>query len=151
MKVYKFKYNVKQYKHDSNLSKNTSGNINFNIMLTNTIDDIGILNLNIYEWSPGMKSYGGDIITYGGNTYLNVLDSKSFTTGKWDEDKKGVKELKDIKTFLNKADMYIINIVFKVFRQNPDLKDIKIYKKTADKIKHLLKETGKISESYDLF
>ena len=90
MKVYKFKYNVKQYKHDSNLSKNTSGNINFNIMLTNTIDDIGILNLNIYEWSPGMKSYGGDIITYGGNTYLNVLDSKSFTTGKWDEDKKRI-------------------------------------------------------------
>lgn len=72
-------------------------------------------------------------------------------TPKWDEDKKGVKELKDIKTFLNKADMYIINIVFKVLRQNPDLKDIKIYKKTADKIKHLLKETGKISESYDLF
>ena len=72
-------------------------------------------------------------------------------TPKWDEDKKSVKELKDIKTFLNKADMYIINIVFKVFRQNPDLKDIKIYKKTADKIKHLLKETGKISESYDLF
>ena len=71
-------------------------------------------------------------------------------TPKWDEDKKCVKEL-DIKTFLNKADMYIINIVFKVLSLKPYLNDIQIYKKTANKIRDLLKKTSKISESYELF
>lgn len=47
--------------------------------------------------------------------------------------------------------MYIINIVFKVLSLKPYLNDIQIYKKTANKIRDLLKKTSKISESYELF
>ena len=90
MKVYKYIYNIKQYKHENNLAKDVNNFVKFNIMLTNKIDDFGLLNLNIYEWLPGMKSYGGDIITYEGNTYLNILANDKFTTGKWDEDKKRI-------------------------------------------------------------
>lgn len=49
----------------------------------------------------------------------------------------------DIKTYLNKADMNIIYTVLKVLNEKPHLKDIQIYKKTADKIEYLLKEANK--------
>ena len=54
-----------------------------------------------------------------------------------------ISEGTNIKTYLNKADMNIIYTVLKVLKEKPHLKDIQIYKKTADKIEYLLKEANK--------
>ena len=48
----------------------------------------------------------------------------------------------NIATMFNKTDMHIIKTVLKVLEDRPELQEIQMYKKTADKIEFLLKETS---------
>lgn len=72
---------AKEYYGYAENSENTM-TLNFDIDLTSSFEDLGIMTPFVDEWIPYKKYYIGDKVFYDGNIYV----ANSITTGKWDEE-----------------------------------------------------------------
>ena len=59
-------------------------NICFNVCLTSSENDMGMMTPYVEEWVPGKKYYGGDKFNYDGITY-EVIDGQTYT-GIWNDE-----------------------------------------------------------------
>ena len=60
--------------------------LDFDIDLTSTYQDFGIISPYVPIWIPGKKYFKGDKVQYNGELYICTCTPEEVTTGKWDED-----------------------------------------------------------------
>lgn len=65
-----------------NYASSGTSKLNFNIFLTASLNDLGMVSVYIDEWKAGERYNIGDLVFYDGNTYICRQD----TTGFWNED-----------------------------------------------------------------
>lgn len=65
-----------------NYASSGTSKLNFNIFLTASLNDLGMVSVYIDKWKAGERYNIGDLVFYDGNTYICRQD----TTGFWNED-----------------------------------------------------------------
>ena len=60
--------------------------LDFDVDLTSTYQDFGIISPYVPIWIPGKRYFAGDKVQYDGELYICTCTPEEVTTGKWDED-----------------------------------------------------------------
>ena len=65
-------------------ASNSNGvTINTHLLLTKSMQDVGVMTPMEEEWVAGDEYFGGDLVVYNNETYICTLDSDKSTTGKY--------------------------------------------------------------------